>query len=540
MKLRIIPLGGLSNVTKNMYAYEFWEDKQITDIILVDCGVGFLSHLENLGVDFVIPDVSYLKDKLPLIRAIFITHGHDDHIGAVPFILPQLNFPKLYAPKLAYLLIQAKLDDRGVVYDKAEEIRYKTDYMAGAFTVRYIHMTHSIPDTCHLLIQTPVGNFYHGSDFKIDLTPVYDDPPDFQEIARASGMGIKLLLSDGLGSERDGYTLSERMVGKTFDEEMRVTKGRFFMTTFASNISRIKQCVEAAVKFNRKLCFVGRSMKRNMEIAFQNRYIKLNKDWVIPDDELSKYPDNKICFILTGSQGESRSGMDKVACGRHRYIKLKKTDRILFSSDPIPGNETTIQDLQEQIIEQGGEVIYTAIRDDLHESGHGSQEDLKLLARLVNAKNVMPIGTTIRHSKAYANLMKGLGYNNENIFMLHDGQPLVFEPMKVYTEDPIELKEMIVDGGSIGDVGETILKERANLGREGVFVVAVYGETVRIESHGFVFHEKELMKNLNELVVRLAKKEKDKAKLSRLILSEVSSVIYEKIQRSPEIIPIVV
>ncbi|MEK9179731.1 MAG: ribonuclease J, partial [Patescibacteria group bacterium] len=343
-------------------------------------------------------------------------------------------------------------------------------------------MTHSIPDTCHLFIQTPVGNFYHGSDFKIDLTPVFDEPPDFHEIARASGMGIKLLLSDGLGSEREGYTLSEAIVGKTFDEEMRVSKGRFFMTTFASNISRIKQCVEAAVKFNRKLCFVGRSMKRNMEIAFQNRYIKLNKDWVVSDEDVSRLPDNKICFILTGSQGESRSGMDKVALGIHRFIKLKKTDRVLFSSDPIPGNDTTIQDLQERIIEQGAEGIYTAIRDDLHASGHGSQGDLKLLARLVNAKNVMPIGTTIRHSKAYATLMKELGYSPENIFMLHDGQPLVFELMKIYSEDPIELKEMIVDGGSIGDVVETILKERATLGREGVILVAVNGEDVRIES----------------------------------------------------------
>ncbi len=350
MKLRIIPLGGLSNVTKNMYAYEYWESNQITDIILVDCGVGFLSHLENLGVDFVIPDVTYLKNKLPLIRALFITHGHDDHIGAVPFIIPQLAFPQVYAPKLAALLIKAKLEDREMKSDKVEEIKYHTDYSAGAFKVRYIHMTHSIPDTCHLFIQTPVGNFYHGSDFKIDLTPVFDEPPDFQEIARASGMGIKLLLSDGLGSEREGYTLSEAIVGKTFDEEMRVSKGRFFMTTFASNISRIKQCVEAAVKFNRKLCFVGRSMKRNMEIAFQNRYIKLNKDWVVSDEDVSRLPDNKICFILTGSQGESRSGMDKVALGIHRFIKLKKTDRVLFSSDPIPGNDTTIQDLQERII----------------------------------------------------------------------------------------------------------------------------------------------------------------------------------------------
>ncbi|MCR4326764.1 MAG: ribonuclease J, partial [Candidatus Roizmanbacteria bacterium] len=284
MKIRILPLGGLEGVTKNMYAYEYWEnDSGPKDILLVDCGVGFLSDLEALGVDSAIPDVTYLKDKKHLIRALFITHGHEDHIGAIPYVIRDIGSPPIYAPKLAALLIREKIKEVGIEGVKIEEAKYHFDYGAGAFSVRFIHMTHSIPDTTHLYIRTPVGNMYHGSDFKMDLTPVYGEPPDFAEIARAAKEGVDLLLSDGLGSEREGYTLSERIVGKTFDEEMGETRGRFFMSTFASNISRIRQCVDAALKYHRRVCFVGSSMKRNSAIAITEKYLRIKREQLIDE-----------------------------------------------------------------------------------------------------------------------------------------------------------------------------------------------------------------------------------------------------------------
>jgi len=539
MKLRIIPLGGQSNVTKNMFVYELIENNEIRDILLVDCGVGFVSELSNLGVDFVIPDVSYLKDKLHLIRALLITHGHDDHIGATPYIVPQLKHPKIYAPKLAALLIGEKFKELNIV-SQIEQIKYHQDYDFGGFKIRYIHMTHSIPDTTHIFIQTPAGNVYHGSDFKFDLTPVYGEPPDFAEINRAGGIGVKVLLSDALGAEREGYTLSEKIVGNTFEEEMRRTKGRFFMTTFASNISRIKQCVEAALKFNRKLCFVGRTMKRNMEIAVTEGYIRLSREHIITEEQVKRANPKGVCVILTGSQGEFNSALDKVSQGKHPFLKVNSQDRILFSADPIPGNETHVGEVIENLIELGAEVIYTAIRDQLHTSGHGSQGDHKLLVRLTKPQYLVPIGTTIKHGRAYANVMEDLGYRENEIMRLHDGEPLVLEAGKIKTDSPIPLKEMLVDGHSVGDVGERILKERESLGKEGVLIVLIKGDKVELISKGFVFNERGLFTELEGLAQRTMKKNKDPKVLGDNLVASLSGFINTRFERSPEIIPVIV
>jgi ribonuclease J len=540
MKLRIIPLGGQSNVTKNMFVYELWDGGQIKDIVLVDCGVGFVSELSNLGVDFVIPDVSYLKDKKHLIRAILITHGHDDHIGATPFILPQLDFPPVYAPKLAALLIAEKIKEYNYQQAKINQIELRRDYDFGAFKVRYIQMTHSIPDTTHIFLQTPVGNVYHGSDFKFDLTPVYGQPPDFAEIVAAGEKGIKILLSDALGSEREGYTLSEKIVGNTFEEEMRRTKGRFFMTTFASNISRIKQCVEAALKFNRKLVFVGRTMKRNMEIALTEGYIKLSRDHVVSEDQVKKMNPKSLCVILTGSQGEFNSALDKIANNKHRSIKTGKLDRIFFSADPIPGNEAHVQEVIENLIEQGAEVIYTAIRDQLHTSGHGSQGDHKLLVRLTKPQYLVPIGTTVKHGRAYSNVMQELGYKESEIIRVHDGEPLLLEAGKVNVEtSKIALKDMLVDGRSVGDVGQTILSERQNLGKEGVLVVIVKDKSVKLISKGFIYNEQAFYKDLEVLANKVINQAHTPRSLAESLVSQLSAFINTRFERSPEVIPVI-
>jgi len=401
-------------------------------------------------------------------------------------------------------------------------------------------MTHSIPDTTHIFIQSPAGNVYHGSDFKFDLTPVYGEPPDFAEINRAGGIGVKVLLSDALGAEREGYTLSERIVGNTFEEEMRRTKGRFFMTTFASNISRIKQCVEAALKFNRKLCFVGRTMKRNMEIAVTEGYIRLSREHIITEEQVKRANPKGVCVILTGSQGEFNSALDKVSQGKHPFLKVNSQDRILFSADPIPGNETHVGEVIENLIELGAEVIYTAIRDQLHTSGHGSQGDHKLLVRLTKPQYLVPIGTTIKHGRAYANVMEDLGYRENEIMRLHDGEPLVLEAGKISTDTPIPLKEMLVDGHSVGDVGERILKERESLGKEGVLIVLVKGEKVELISKGFVFNERSLFSELEGLALRTMKKNKDPKALAENLIASLSGFINTRFERSPEIIPVIV
>ena len=539
MKLRIIPFGGQSNVTKNLFVYELWDQGQIKDILLVDCGVGFVSELSNLGVDFVIPDVSYLKDKKHLIRALLITHGHDDHIGATPFILPQLDFPQVYAPKLAALLIEGKLKELNLKQARINQIKFHEDYSFGSFKVRYIHMTHSIPDTTHIFIQTPAGNIYHGSDFKFDLTPVYGPPPDFNEINRAGEVGVKVLLSDALGAEREGYTLSEKIVGNTFEEEMRKTKGRFFMTTFASNISRIKQCVEAALKFNRKLLFVGRTMKRNMEIALNEGYIRLSRDHVVSEEQAKKINPKSLCVILTGSQGEFNSALDKISNNKHNFIKVQHLDRILFSADPIPGNEAHVQEVIENLIELGAEVIYTAIRDQLHTSGHGSQGDHQLLVRLTRPQYLVPIGTTVKHGRAYANVMQELGYKENDIIRLHDGEPLVLEQGKVHTDNKILLKDMLVDGRSVGDVGQTILKERQSLGKEGVLVVIVKDKTVQLISKGFIYNEQAFYKDLEVLANKIISQNKNDKTLAETLINQLSGFISSHFDRSPEVIPVI-
>lgn len=539
-KLRIVPLGGLEDVTKNMYVYEYWEGGTIRDIVIVDCGVGFLSHLELLGVDSAIPDVSYLADKKHLIRALMITHGHEDHIGAIPYVIEKLGFPLIVAPKLACLLIKEKLEEEHLDATKLSFAKYHFDYTFGAFKARYIHMTHSIPDTTHIVIETPAARVYHGSDFKIDLTPVNTDPPDFAEIVRASQQGIDLLLSDGLGSEREGFTLSEQIVGATFRSEMLETKGRFLMTTFASNISRIRQCVTSALEFNRKICFVGSSMKRNTQIAIAEGYLPLRQEHLVQEQDLKRMQPNNICIILTGSQGEFGSALDKLSNGRNRFIKVQKGDRVFFSSDPIPGNEGHVQEVIENLIEQGADVIYTAIREQLHTSGHGSQGDLKLLARLVNAKNLIPIGTTIKHSKAYVNLMKTLGYQDSQLHMLHSGQPIAVTRNGIAMEEKIPLKEMLVDGTSVGDVGSRILEERQSLAKEGMLVVLVNKGEVQLDSRGFMFNDKKLFAAIVPMVLRMMKQTTDRKKLESRIVGEIGGFINTQAQRSPLIVPVIV
>ncbi len=495
-KLRFLSLGGIIGVTKNMYVYELYKNDVLEDILIVDCGIGFPQEKE-LGVDFVIPDISYLKDKIEKIRGIVLTHGHEDHITALPYHYRDLGSPQVYASKLTSAFVQNKFSEFSQKVHM-NVIQHEKEYSMGAFKIRFIHMTHSIPDIVHVLIKTPVGNLYHGPDFKLDLTPPFGNPPDFYEIVKAGKDGLLCLLSDCLGSEHPGLTLSESIVGETFENEMRKTKGKFFMTTFSSNISRIRQCVDAAVKFNRKIVFLGRSMKENTRLAQEIGYLPIPQNFILKEEEVMKIPPNKVCLIVAGSQGQYDSALSKIAHKRNKNITIKQGDKVIISSDPIPGNENEVYALIEELTLQGADVIYTDIQDQLHASGHGNQEDLKFLVRFTNPKYFIPIGGTIRHQRQYQRLVTELGYAKDKVFMIDEGDSVWFTKNQAQKGDSIETKNIYVDAFGVGDVGNIVLRDRKTLSSEGIVIaVLTIDNTARllsrpkIISKGFIFEKDE-------------------------------------------------
>lgn len=495
-KLHFVPLGGIVGVTKNMYVYEIYNNDKLKDIVIVDCGIGFPQEKE-LGVDFVIPDISYLTDKKQYIRAILITHGHEDHTSALPLLYEDLGRPPVYASLLTSIFIENKFKDRHKKI-QVNRVDFNKEYSFGDFRVSYLKTTHSIPDTTHILIKTPVGTVYHGSDFKLDLTPPYGPGPDFYKITKAGHEGILCLLSDCLGAEREGLTLSENIVGQTFEDEMRKTKGKFIMTTFSSNISRIRQCVDAAIKFNRKICFLGRSMRENTKLAASIGYLPIPESLFIKEEEVNRFPPGKICLIVAGSQGQYGSALSKLADRQNLNVKIKSGDKIIFSSDPIPGNENGVYATIEQLVEEGADVVYSDIADQLHSSGHGNQEDLKFLVRFTNPKYFIPIGGTIRHQRQYENLVEQLDYNKKDVFSLNEGETVWFDKNKAYLGEKIETKNIYVDAYGIGDVDSVILRDRKTLATDGVvFVLSnvdnnglLLGQP-KIVSRGFVFEKEE-------------------------------------------------
>ncbi|MDA1317256.1 MAG: ribonuclease J [bacterium] len=495
-KLRFVPLGGVVGVTKNMYLYELYTDEKLSDILILDCGMGF-PDANELGVDLIIPDITYLEDKVDKIRGIAITHGHEDHIGALPYLYKKLGSPPVYASKLTRTFIQNKFKELGSPID-IRDVKFRTWEKLGAFEVRFIHMTHSIPDATHVLVKSPVGTMYHGPDFKFDLSPPFGESPDFYEITKAGEEGILCLLSDALGSEREGLTLSESIVGQTLEDEMRSTKGAFFMTTFSSNISRIKQCVDAAIKFNRKVVFMGRSMKQNTEAAQALGYLSIPKILIGNEQEIRKTPPNKLCIIVAGSQGQYDSAMSKIGRKMNKFVQVQKGDKVVFSSDPIPGNEDEVYGVIEELSLQGANVIYPAITDQLHASGHGNQEDLKFLARFTHPRFFIPIGGTVRHQQQYQRLMNGLGYQDSQVYMLREGDTVWFTKTTATRGETIETRSIYVDAYGVGDIGNSVLRDRKTLANDGmvicVLVIDQHGTLStkpKFFSRGFVFEEKE-------------------------------------------------
>jgi ribonuclease J len=488
--LKIIPLGGLGEIGLNMAVFEYGED-----IIVVDCGLMFPEPY-MLGIDLVIPDISYLRERAGRVRGIFLTHGHEDHIGALPFVLPELDVP-VYGTALTLGFVREKLKE----YDldqvtELEVVKPRDKVAAGVFEVEFIRVSHSIVDGCGLAIRSPQGVVVHTGDFKLDQTPVDGELTDLVTFARYGEEGVLALMADSTNVEREGYTLSEKLVGDAFDEIFPHCPGRIIVAAFSSNIHRVQQVVEAAARSGRKVLLNGRSMLANVRIARELGYLSIPDDILIDLKELHRFPKEEICMITTGSQGEPMSALTRIAMDDHKQIKLERGDTVILSSRFIPGNEKTISDLINHLYRRGAEVIHEKV-SEVHVSGHASQEELKLMLNLVRPRFFIPVHGEYRHLVKHSQLAQKVGIPGERCILAVNGDVVAFNGETCAIGGTVETGRVFVDGKGIGDVGDVVLKDRKHLSEDGMVVVIIAinqatGEIIYgpdIVSRGFVFED---------------------------------------------------
>lgn len=550
--VRIVPLGGAGNVTKNMYVYEYRYDGKIKDILIVDCGIGF-PDAEMFGVDLVIPDVRYLSDKRDKIRGLVFTHGHDDHIGGIPYILPKLGRIPMYGPTLAAAFANLKLKET-VVKDRVRPMRYDQTVDAGVFRVSFIRLTHSVPDTSHLVIETPVGIFYHGSDFKFDPTPLDGKPSELEKINAVGRKGVLCMLSDSLGSERPGFTPSEQIIGETIEKELRLCNGKVLFTTQSSNVSRIQLAIELAQKYGRKIAFLGRSIDQNVEESVKLGYMRFARDAIITDRDLKRMPPNKQFLVVAGAQGQPTSNLSRIANDAHKLVKLTDQDTVILSADPIPGRENDVNKLIDQIYRHGARVSYSDIMEDLHVSGHGSSGDMMLLLSAVGPRYVWPIGGTYKHLMQYRRLASDLGYDKKRVLIPEDGEVVEFTPHGApRVVDHLTLEHIMVDGLGIGDVGDVVLRDRQTIAHEGIVVVVVPIEEAtgkmtsspEIITRGFVYVKgsRQLLSEAGSVVSRALSLRKGRITdwqfVRKRIEDSLKEFLLKETGRSPLIVPVV-
>lgn len=547
--LKIISLGGFGHVTKNMFVYETEKD-----IIIVDCGVGFPEE-GMLGVDLVIPDVSYLLGKKEKIRAIFLSHGHDDHIGAMPYILPQLRerLP-VFAPRWARALVESKLSEFGIT-PNIEEVGEGKRVNVGDFSVEFVKVTHSIPDTLHLVIKTPVGTIYHAADFKLDLHPVMGEPTNQELIREIGSRGILCLLSDCLRSENPGFTPPEAKLEEVFEQEISSCSGKFFATTISSNLSRLKQAIDVSVRHNRKVVFVGRSIEKNIEIATKLKYINYPKETFLPKKIIGKFPPSSLTFLIAGSQAQLGSAMDRLVAGEIEQIKLKPGDKVVFSTDSIPGNETAIYNLIDNIYRLGADVAYSDVRSDIHVSGHGAQGDLGKLMEMIKPKYLVPIGGNYRHMVAYRKLAEKNGFKSDQVILIDDGQVINFNDQgQITLKEKVRTGQVMVDALGVGDVGNVVLRDRKILSEEGMVVailpldqntLELQGET-EIISRGFVYVKEnfDLVEEAKRGIQKEIKTGRQGKLDTRLVRQKVQDYLeklfFEKTGRRPMVLVVII
>ena len=547
-KLKIIPLGGLGEIGKNMTVFEYG-----SDIIVVD--VGSIFPTEDMpGVDLVIPDTSYLEQNREKIRGYFITHGHEDHIGAVPYVLRSLPAP-VYGTRLTLALCEHKLKEHRLVGVAPLNVVSAGDVIkVGCFSVEYIHVNHSIADACALAIKTPVGTIVHTGDFKVDYTPLDDTPIDLGRFAALGNEGVLALMADSTNVERTGYTMSEKKVAATFDNLFQKANGRVIIAMFASNVKRIQAVVESSTKYGRKVCLVGRSMVNVSKIASQLGYLKIPEGKLITTDELDRYPDEQITVITTGSQGEPMSGLSRMAFAEHRKLEIRESDMVIISANPIPGNEKSVSRVINQLIRIGANVIYESLAE-VHVSGHACQEELKLIHSLVKPKFFIPVHGEYRHLHHHYNLARALGMSDDNIIMAEIGDVIELGPDYMDVTGGVPNGSVLIDGLGIGDVGAVVLRDRKHLAEDGMLIVVMgldhdLGTVVSgpdIISRGFVYlrESDELVDGAREAAMRAIDAfgpidSTDWNRLKNDVRESVQRFIFDTIKRNPMILPIIV
>ena len=544
-RLKIIPLGGLEQIGMNITAFEY-EDS----IVVVDCGLSFPAD-DMLGIDLVIPDVTYLKDNIDKVKGFVITHGHEDHIGALPYVLREVNVP-IYATRLTMGIIENKLKDAGLTRGtKRKVVKFGQSINLGHFRVEFIKTNHSIVDAAALAIYSPVGVVVHTGDFKVDYTPVFGDAIDLQRFAELGKKGVLALMCDSTNAERPGFTPSERTVGITFDNLFEEHKNtRIFVATFASNVDRVQQIINSAYKYGRKVCVDGRSMVNIIETARNLECISIPENTLIEIDQLKDYPSEKQVIITTGSQGESMAALSRMASGMHRKISIGAGDTVIFSSNPIPGNEKSVTKVINELIRKGADVVF----QDAHVSGHACQEEIKLLYALIRPKYAVPVHGEIKHLKAQAKIAQTLGIEKENIFILSSGDVLEMGGNRAGVVGRVPVGSILVDGLGVGDVGNVVLRDRQHLAEDGIMVVVmsldrVGGQLVAgpdIVSRGFVYVKEsdELIEEARQIVDEALQKCLDRGitdwgKLKNATKDALSDYVWKKTKRRPMILPII-
>lgn len=548
--LKYIPLGGVATTAnKNLHVYE-----TDSDILIVDVGAGF-PEPDQLGVDVVVPDVDYLSKKRDKIRGIIVSHAHFDHYGALPYLLRDLGRPPIYTAQLPRGFIQSQLEEFNLLEGQSIHlIKDDTEsFKLGDFTIYPYHINHSVPDALGLFIQTAEGNIVHNTDFKFDWTPVDNKLFDVRKLVNLleTKGGALCLLSDCLGAARAGYTMSERYIQTAFEREIKDAAGQVFITTLSTNINRMQQAIDVAIKYDRKVIPLGLSIDKNMEIARKLGFLDVPRGVIVSSDRVSKVKPHQRLFIATGAFGQKYSSMDRLSHGEHRRAKIKRGDVVIFSADPIPGVHDKVGVIIDLLTEAGARVVYSELAEDLHTSGHGSQGDLSMLAGIVQPKYFVPIGGTFAHMRAYSNLMEAMGFPIESVFELKEGQVLEFKNGQAARGKEIKTKDIFVDGSRVGDVGRVVLEDRQKLAENGIFVAIVKKQAdgklkpeVDTVSRGFVYmaQSEKLMDDAADLVESKVKGRhvKDWKKVCSNIEQELENLFYKRTKRRPMVISVLV
>ena len=546
-KLKIIPLGGLNEIGKNLTVFEYGED-----ILVVDCGLGFPDE-EMYGIDIVIPDVTYLVQNKHKIRAIVLTHGHEDHIGALPYVLRQIDAP-LYATRLTAGLIGIKLEEHGLLAKtKIITLEAGENFRAGCFNVELIHVNHSIADSVALAIKTPIGTIFHTGDFKIDITPIDADMIDITRIGQLGKEGVLLMLSDSTNVEKPGHSDSESKVGARFDQLFKDCNKRIIVTTFASNVHRLQSIINSAAKFKRKVAITGRSMENIMRVSMELGYMTVPKDTLVDINQINQVPRNKLVIITTGSQGESMSALYRMAFSGHRQVEIDHDDRVIISASAIPGNEMTISRVINELFLKNAEVIYDRL-EELHVSGHACREELKMMIALLRPKFFMPVHGEQRHLQMHAKLAKTMGISPNNLVIGDVGRIVELSKKSIKLGGSVPSGKVLVDGTGVGDVGSVVLRDRRHLAQDGMLVVIMTLSSEDsslisgpdIVTRGFVYVKEAdgLMDELRRVTLESLEScyhsnITDWASIKAKVKANLSGYLYKQTKRSPMILPVI-